>query len=226
MPLPTGRRIAVDERLRRGIYPGMAKRLHTIGYEGVALEDVLASVQKARIRLLIDVRAVAVSRRRGFSKTALAEALRDQGIAYLHLRDLGDPKAGREAARAGRHAEFLQIYGDHLAGDAAQAALREAALAAVEKTSCLLCYEAEPSGCHRAIVARAISEATGIVVDHLRPHGPAHRGPVEQRKRAHSSARQGCAPAEQDLPGNGVLRRRDRGRRVAASFPSSLPATR
>ena len=204
----------------------MAKRLHTIGYEGAALQDVLASIQKARVRLLIDVRAVAVSRRQGFSKSALTEALRACGVEYLHLRDLGDPKPGREAARAGRHAEFLRIYGDHLAGDAAQAALREAVVAAAAKTSCLFCYESEPSGCHRAVVARAISEVTGLAVDHLHPPAPAHRSGVEQRKRAHAGARQGRAPAEQDIPGDGLLRRRDGGRRVAAPFPGSLPATR
>lgn len=159
----------VDPQRGPGTYSKVPNRLHTIGYEGATLEDVLASVRKARVRLLIDIRAVAVSRRRGFSKKALTGALLNQGIEYLHLRDLGDPKPGREAARAGRHAEFLRIYRDHLSGDDAQAALRKAAVAASAKTSCLLCYEAEPSGCHRAVVARAISEATGLVVDHLHP---------------------------------------------------------
>lgn len=98
----------------------MASTLRTIGYEGATLEGFLAALRRSRVSLLIDVRAVAVSRRKGFSKTALAAALAEAGIGYLHLRDLGDPKPGREAARAGRMSEFRAIYSAHLRGAVAQ----------------------------------------------------------------------------------------------------------
>ncbi|UPY38319.1 DUF488 domain-containing protein [Sediminicoccus sp. KRV36] len=150
----------------------MTSTLRTIGYEGATLDGFLAALRRARVSLLIDVRAVAVSRRKGFSKTALAAALREAGIGYLHLRDLGDPKPGREAARAGRMAEFRTIYTAHLRGAVAQAALAEAARVAQQRAVCLLCYEGEPSGCHRAIVAASIARKTGLVVQHLHPDAP------------------------------------------------------
>lgn len=150
----------------------MASTLRTIGYEGATLEGFLAALRRSRVSLLIDVRAVAVSRRKGFSKTALAAALAEAGIGYLHLRDLGDPKPGREAARAGRMSEFRAIYNAHLRGAVAQAALAEAARVVEHRAACLLCYEADPSGCHRNIVAAALSRKTGLAVQHLHPDTP------------------------------------------------------
>lgn len=148
----------------------MASTLRTIGYEGATLEGLLAALRRARVSLLIDVRAVAVSRRKGFSKTALAAALGQSGIGNLHLRGLGDPKPGRDAARAGRMGEFRTIYTAHLRGTVAQAALAEAARVVEHRAACLLCYEADPSGCHRSIVATAIARKTGLAIQHLHPH--------------------------------------------------------
>jgi uncharacterized protein (DUF488 family) len=147
----------------------MGKKLHTIGYEGAALDGFLSALSRARVSLVIDVRAIAVSRRKGFSKTALAAALAENGIDYLHLRDLGDPKPGREAAREGRLADFRRIYRAHLSGAAARIALNEAAKAATQQAACLLCYEAEPNGCHRSIVANELARSTKFAVHHLHP---------------------------------------------------------
>lgn len=154
----------------------MSVALSTIGYEGASLDSFLAALRCAHVSLLIDVRAVAVSRRRGFSKTALAAALREAGIGYLHLRDLGDPKPGREAARSGRMSEFRAIYAAHLRGPVAQAALAEAARVVEHRASCLLCYEADPLGCHRSIVANAIARKTGLAIQHLYPSTPRASG--------------------------------------------------
>src|SRR5687768_1054410 len=88
--------------------------LSTIGYEGKTLEEFLDELGSAGVEIVLDVRAVAASRRPGFSKTALAGALSERGIDYLHLRPLGTPAAGREAARAGRIAEMRAIYADQL----------------------------------------------------------------------------------------------------------------
>ena len=68
-------------------------QLATIGYEKATLDDVIGRLQAAGVELLIDVRAVAASRRAGFSKTLLAATLQAHGIDYLHLRALGTPKA-------------------------------------------------------------------------------------------------------------------------------------
>lgn len=129
------------------------KFLHTIGYEGSSIDDFLSTLKVAGIELLIDVREVAISRKKGFSKTAFAERLVSHGIEYLHLRGLGDPKAGRMAARDGRHQDFKKIFRTHLITHAAQDDLARGIEAASEKIACLLCFERDHKYCHRAIVA-------------------------------------------------------------------------
>src|ERR1700710_518734 len=91
-----------------------AKKLFTIGYEQTPSKAVLDELEQAGIKLLVDVRAVASSRRPGFSKTQLAAGLDERGIAYLHLRGLGTPKEGRIAARGGEFDVLHKIYSKHL----------------------------------------------------------------------------------------------------------------
>jgi uncharacterized protein (DUF488 family) len=116
---------------------------------------------------VIDVRAVAASRRPGFSKTALAAGLRERGIDYLQLRDLGTPKVGRDAARKGRVAEMRSIYAEHLETPEAELAMEQALAAVSERRSALLCYEAEAGCCHRAMVAERLIARTGFEVTNL-----------------------------------------------------------
>src|SRR5215217_187036 len=92
----------------------------TIGYEGSTVAGFLAPLRESRIELLVDVRAVAMSRRPGFAKTKLAANLAEAGIEYLHLRGLGTPADGRAAAKGGRHDEMRRIFAAHLATDVAQ----------------------------------------------------------------------------------------------------------
>ncbi|WP_099901217.1 DUF488 family protein, partial [Methylobacterium frigidaeris] len=110
----------------------MAKVLFTIGYEGADSERFTAALRDAGVATLADVRAVAASRKRGFSKSALAAGMTEAGIGYAHLRNLGTPKAGREAARAHDAGLMRRIYCDEvLETPAGEAALDElAALAA------------------------------------------------------------------------------------------------
>jgi uncharacterized protein (DUF488 family) len=127
-------------------------------------EGLLDRLEAAGVRVLIDVRAVPNSRKPGFSKRILAASAAARGIRYVHLQALGTPKAGRQAARAGRADEMAAIFGVHMAGDAAQMALAAARDIAVAEPSCLLCFERDPHFCHRRIVAEAIAAQTGQVV--------------------------------------------------------------
>ena len=145
----------------------LAPPLATIGYEGATLPDVIGRLKTARVDLVIDVRAIAASRRPGFSKTTLASSLVEAGIDYLHLRALGTPKAGREAARAGRTEEMRRIFEAHLEEPDAQAQLAQATHASERRRAALLCYEADAARCHRTIVAERISAATGAAVTNL-----------------------------------------------------------
>ncbi len=145
----------------------MTRPVATIGYEGAPLGEVLGRLNDAGVELLIDVRAVAASRRAGFSKTILGNSLNEVGIGYLHLRDLGTPKDGRIAARAGRTDEMRAIFNAHMRTDAAQAALEQAVAASREKRVCLLCFEQDWRCCHREIVADLMTARTGAPVLHL-----------------------------------------------------------
>jgi uncharacterized protein (DUF488 family) len=142
-------------------------RLATIGYESETQAQVIERLKRAGVEVLIDVRAVAASRRAGFSKTLLAASLAEAGIDYVHLRQLGTPKPGRDAARKGRIAEMHAIYEGHLAEPAAQLELAKATEIARERKAALLCYEADAGGCHRAIVAERIHAALGCPVENL-----------------------------------------------------------
>ena len=129
-------------------------RLFTIGYEGKTQAEFLDELQAAGVELVLDVRAVAASRRPGFSKTALAGGLRERGIDYLHLRALGTPADGRQAARAGRVAEMRAIYSDQLETPEAGLALEQALAEAAARPSALLCYERGAPDCHRSMLAQ------------------------------------------------------------------------
>ena len=138
--------------------------LSTIGYERATLDEVIERLRAASVQVVIDVRAIAASRRAGFSKTILSATLADAGIDYRHLRGLGTPKPGRQAARAGHTAEMHAIYHEHLATPEAQLALEEACEIAATQRAALLCLEADARQCHRAIVADQIRERTGCAV--------------------------------------------------------------
>jgi uncharacterized protein (DUF488 family) len=144
--------------------------LATLGYESATVRSFLQALRDAGVELLVDVRAVASSRRPGFAKTRLAANLAGAGIEYLHLRGLGTPAEGRAAARAGRYDELRSIFVAHLATPAAQAELEAlAGLVRSGRRVCLLCFEADPAHCHRSMVADALGELLPVQVTHLQP---------------------------------------------------------
>jgi uncharacterized protein (DUF488 family) len=142
--------------------------LLTIGYEQATAKTVLDELAGAKVQLVVDTRAVAASRRPGFSKRQLAAGLDERGIAYLHLRGLGTPKEGRLAARSGDLDKLFKIYETHLKTSTAQAELAELIdLVQSGRRVCLLCYERDVAHCHRKRVAELVCEATGVEVKHL-----------------------------------------------------------
>lgn len=149
----------------------MPKRtLFTIGYEQVPQAAVLDELQEAGVKLLVDVRAVAASRRPGFSKTKLAAGLDERGIGYLHLRGLGTPKNGREAARRGDIDELEAIYATHLQTPQAIEEMDELkTLIAKSGPVCILCYERDHRHCHRKFIAEQIEASLDVTTDNLVP---------------------------------------------------------
>ena len=147
-----------------------AHPLATIGYQGATPDSFRRALEQAKIELLVDIRAVASSRRPGFSKSKLAANVGDAGIDYLHLRALGTPADGRAAARSGRHAEMRTIFLAHMATPDAQAALDDLAqIVQSGRRVCLLCFEADPAHCHRSIVAALLGEQLPLEITHPMP---------------------------------------------------------
>jgi len=138
--------------------------VYTIGYEGIDIERFIATLKAVGILQIADVRAVPISRKKGFSKNKLAARLKTESIEYLSFQSLGDPKPGREAARSGQYDLFRAIYDAHLDSEGAQASLRDLMAVAGEKPTCLLCFERDPSTCHRSVVAEEMSVRSGFDV--------------------------------------------------------------
>lgn len=138
-----------------------------MGYEGATVADFIATLKQAGISLLLDVRQLPQSRRPGFSKRVLSEALEEAGIGYRHMRQLGDPKPGRDAARRGDMIAFRSIFGAHLESEESQIAIQDAAAVSQEKTVALMCYERAPKDCHRSIVAERIRDILSVEIVHL-----------------------------------------------------------
>ncbi|WP_091712391.1 DUF488 family protein [Methylobacterium phyllostachyos] len=144
----------------------MSKQIFTIGYEGLDSEQLAGILHEAGVSLLADVRAVANSRKRGFSKGALGASLREAGLGYAHLRSLGTPKAGRQAARAGDAALMRRIYCEEVLDTAdGQRALDDLAAMAAAAPLCLLCFERDPALCHRRVLAERLASRGFSVAD-------------------------------------------------------------
>lgn len=128
----------------------------TVGYEHTTLPGLIAGLQEAGVKRIIDTRDVANSRRAGFSKKLLAASLDEEGIGYIHLRPLGTPKAGREANRAGRMDEFRRIYEASFMRPEAQLALLEAEELIRAQPTALLCFCGDGAKCHRNRISEAL----------------------------------------------------------------------
>ena len=139
--------------------------LFTIGYEASIVDRVVESLRAAGVTHLLDIRAVPQSRKPGFSKRLLGGTLEAAGIRYTHLKGLGTPKAGRDAVRHGDVGAMQRIFRAHMEAPSAQLDLAQAADIAAKEPACLLCFERDPTHCHRLLVA----EMLGMTVRHLQP---------------------------------------------------------
>jgi uncharacterized protein (DUF488 family) len=156
----------------------LKRQLYTIGYSGHTLETFIQELQARHITLLLDIRMTPISRKKGFSKAALAQAVESAGISYCHIRALGSPKKLRQQLYLERdYEEFFTAFRAYL--DLQIDSLQYAAELASKKLVCLMCVEECPDVCHRSLVAEAIVQTlgNGTSIRHLPP-------PKSLRKRA------------------------------------------
>ncbi|MGA8116983.1 MAG: DUF488 domain-containing protein [Actinocatenispora sp.] len=130
-----------------------------VGYQGRDIDGFVSELRAAGVSRLVDVRLTPLSRKPGFSKTALRQALDSTGVAYEHLRELGNPKDNRPGFAAGID-ELTQArdrYRERLAEPAAASALRRIADWADGELVAVLCFEAEQARCHRDLVLTEVA---------------------------------------------------------------------
>jgi uncharacterized protein (DUF488 family) len=138
-------------------------KIFTIGYEGTTVPQFITALISAGVKRVIDVRALPLSRRPGFSKSALRAALEEMGIEYFHLKALGTPADGRAAARVGRHVEMARIYAGQLELPEAIAQSAQMLELAREKPSALMCLEREPAHCHRTLLLHSVAAGAELI---------------------------------------------------------------
>lgn len=137
--------------------------LVSIGYEGRDVESLIRSLKAQNVQVLVDVRLNPISRKRGFSKTALRSALDAAGIGYLHLRELGNPKDNRDAYRRGAE-DALRRFEHVLESAEGAQALRHVSELLDGGAVALLCFERDHAQCHRHQVAEAVLEQRSVAL--------------------------------------------------------------
>jgi len=144
------------------------RNLFTVGYEGQSVESFIATLTANAVSHLIDVREIPLSRKKGFSKTALKDHLNQHNIQYIHLRGLGSPRQARKQLKeTGNYEVFFTVMENHL--DNVQDSLNTAHRYVTESTCCLMCFEKEAQNCHRSMVACKIKQldGNGLLIKHL-----------------------------------------------------------
>lgn len=165
-------------------------KLFTIGYEGANLEDFIETLRLVEVDMLLDVRELPASRRKGFSKNALREALEAVGISYRHERLLGSPKTMRHELReTWDYDKFFAAFDQHLEQ---QAGLIQQLAESLVGHIVLLCFERDHKECHRTPVAEKIAEFTGVKPRHIGVQGHDQR---QRYKNQGAYSRKGLSPA-------------------------------
>jgi uncharacterized protein (DUF488 family) len=160
----------------------MALRIFTIGYEGATVDGFVATLKRAGITRVLDVRELPLSRRRGFSKSALSALLAGVGVEYQHERALGAPRHIRHRLREDRNlARYFVDFREYLG---TLSVLLDALAHRLTGSVALLCYERDPKECHRSVVADALAKRLNGRVQHLHVSHDVEQAP--HAPRAHS----------------------------------------
>lgn len=139
--------------------------LLTIGYEDASIDDFIATLKAAGVTTLLDVREIPISRKRGFSKKVLSEAVTAAGIAYRHERDLGSPKPMRTQLHVdGDYQQFFASFAQYLKS---QQPLLKKIASDLDGSVALMCFERDPATCHRSVVARHLERLTELKTRHI-----------------------------------------------------------
>lgn len=137
--------------------------LFTTGYEGSTVSDFIEKLHQYGIDIVIDVREIPISRKKGFSKSALKDILTEDNIEYVHYKELGSPKDIRH--RFHEDGNFYSFRNEYLNYIREKLDLLDEVKSIVEnEKSCLLCFEKEARLCHRSIIADMLYTLSNNIV--------------------------------------------------------------
>lgn len=142
----------------------MTHGIVSVGYEGRTIDDFVAELVRAGVQTVADVRLNAISRKGGFSKTRLREALAAAGINYRHLRSLGNAKDNRLPFWEGRVEEGRRVFREALDSPEAESSLNELSDLVRCHVVAVLCFEADVEKCHRKVIIDEVASATEVPV--------------------------------------------------------------
>lgn len=141
--------------------------LWSIGYEGQDIDSFVASLTGSGVETVADVRLTPISRKRGFSKTRLGEALGEAGVAYRHFRNLGNPKSNRAPFWEGRVSEGMAVFEQLMDSEAAREAISQLADLAQHSRVAVMCFEQDQAYCHRQVILQMVQEQVSVPVTAL-----------------------------------------------------------
>ncbi|MDD4050339.1 MAG: DUF488 domain-containing protein [candidate division Zixibacteria bacterium] len=142
--------------------------LLTIGYEGREIDELIERLKQCNVSRLIDVREIPLSRKKGFSKSALRNRLQQEHIEYVHIKALGSPSAIRNKLKSDwDYKYFFMAYSEHLSQN--MDVVREVHEYISDGNVCLMCFERSYEKCHRLMVADKIKEydGNGLHIKHI-----------------------------------------------------------
>lgn len=140
--------------------------LFSVGYEAMNIEGFILKLQRNGIKTIVDVREKPISRKKGFAKSALSQALRSAGIDYVHVREMGSPENARKDLHSNKNwQKFEEKYLEYLAGQ--RESLVELSMKIKAGAFCLMCFERNYNECHRSILAKEIQRFSDVEVIHL-----------------------------------------------------------
>lgn len=145
----------------------MTRHIVSIGYEGRTIDEFMNVLRDHEVSAVADVRLTPLSRKPGFSKTRLTAALADVGIAYVHLRPLGNEKDNREPFWSGRVDEGRETFRRRLSSPEPQAALAQLAELTSAHAVAVLCFESDTARCHRHVVLDELAHDTPLSVTYV-----------------------------------------------------------
>lgn len=145
--------------------------LFTIGYSGFSNDGFVGTLRNNAIQCVLDIREIPISRKPGFSKRALQDALAQADIQYSHYRILGSPRVLRREVRLTRdYARFFRDFRSYLKQTVPSKCIKDVADLVRNYRACLMCCCPDWQLCHRSCVVESLMRQHVFECHHLLLH--------------------------------------------------------